>query len=338
MFFYFGLVLFLIVFSFSRFKYKDYFVFVILLFFMACRGENVGVDLENYLPTYSWARSMSWEEYFYNVNMERGFLLLNKFMSFFWSTSRGYIVLTSILMMWLLKRYVEQYSEDKIFSYILYIMLGYYGMSFNIIRQMLAVLVLLQSLEYIRNRNFKKFICIYLIAVMVHYTAVVFIILYFIYPIKINKLYIGICLFISICNLLFASKLLTMLIKVFPRYENRYSAIMTSEEGYKLLIVYFLLVLSILFFKVQTQYKYKIFCHMILITLVLQSLSTGFALFVRVVVYFSISLIIIIPSLFFRDKNQKILEKIIFYTLILVFYCYVLKVDKDGVVPYIFLN
>lgn len=277
----------------------------------------------------------------WSYNLEKGFVLVNKVVSLITLNERFFIIIFSFIAIYLIKKFIEKNSKKLWLSYFLFVTLGYYFMIFSIIRQFIAIGILLLSLESIKERNLKKFLIYYIIGVSFHWTALVFILLYIVYPIKINIKYLVIINFGIIINFIFLDKIIIFLLNLLPKYEYMYKDIIIKGEGLKLLLLlYIIFFLGVLLKKLNIrEEKEKIYFHMMALAVYLQSLSYGFSLFTRVVNYFSIIMIIFIPNLIVnqKDKSIKILSIISVIILTMYYYYKFLLCDSIGVlVPYKF--
>ena len=309
-------------------------VSISILFFILCfRSPSVGNDLIPYLNLFKRIGSID----IWNYNMEKGYLLLNKVIYLVNSNPRIFIVISSMIICIILSKFIQTNSEIVWLSYFLFVVFGFYEMTFNIIRQFLAMGICWMSLEKIKKREILKFLIYYGIAINFHQTAIFFIIVYFIYPLKINiKYYIGIALSVII-NFTIFPYFLPRLLSYFPKYYIRYSDnLLETGGGLKLLFVLTILLIVSLYFRKSSEEK--IFYHLLSFAVILQTLAYNFSILTRIVSYYSIAIVIIIPNLL----NQRLIKiKHIGFILIIIigyiYYTIILKLDYSGIVPYQFM-
>lgn len=307
---------------------------MLILFLVLClRDESVGNDLIPYITLFKKIGSINIRSY----HMEKGYLLLNKIIYYISSNPRVFIIIYSIIICIMINKYIRTNSNIIWLSYFLFITFGYYEMTFNTIRQFLAMGICWLSLEKIKKREILKFFIYYGIAISFHQTAIFFIILYLIYPLKINfKYYIYIILGI-LFNLTILPKFLSMLLKYFPKYNARYSeTLLQTGGGLKFLCVLIIILVCTLLLK-RTK-KLNIYYHMLSIAVVLQSVAYNFSIFTRIVNYFSIAVIILIPELLLNKKISKIKDIVLIIIIVLsyIYYRILLELNYSGVVPYRF--
>ena len=328
---YFCLLIFTILTSFIKErKIQVTFISFILFLILALRKNNIGADLPNYIGTFNSIQKIN----IFKYDMEKGYLIFNKIISFFSTNERFFIIVVSFITTSFIVLYIKKKSKIVWLSFFLFITLGYYFMSFHIFRQFLAMGIMLISIDYIEKRELKKFLFLYFLAISFHYTAAIFILLYIVYPLKIDTKYILFLSGITVFDLLFSKKILELLFKMIPKYSNRYSDIMISGEGIPFfLLIVLVFILGLIFGKNKNKIEY----HMISLAVFLQTLSINFSLFVRVVFFFSISMIIFIPNILYEQENIKlkylgIISVVIGSTLLF----FKILNDSSDLVPYLF--
>ena len=122
----------------------------------ALRATTVGGDLENYIPAFLTISEMSWSE-LWMYPWEYGFVLLNKILSLASSNERVLLVGVGLLVTIGYIRFIRVYSKTAWLSLFLLIAFGYYISSLSMLRQSLAIVCVLNSIQYVENRNFKSF-------------------------------------------------------------------------------------------------------------------------------------------------------------------------------------
>ncbi len=160
----------------------------------------VGTDFYNYMMIYQ-NPPQSIDELFdsrYEPMFTVCVMLLN-YCEF--SSQALFVVMESLTLFFFVKGvnvFVDDYRE-KLFIVILYAVfsLGFYW-TFNAVRQVAAMSILLYSAKYILARKFLKFNLCVLLAMSFHYMAIVFVWMYFIYDVRINKKIVIVLLLLSV--------------------------------------------------------------------------------------------------------------------------------------------
>ena len=230
------------------------------------------------------------------------------------------------------------------FMFFLYLFLNF-TTSFNIIRQALAMVIVLYSYKFMFKRNFIKFLLTIIIASMFHITALIFLPFYFICSDKLNKnkktKFIKICAIIVVIFIVlnYADLISTMSTNIegLERYES-YSQEKVSENREAILD---LAILVILFFfrKRLIEYDNKndtlIFLYLIGFLFTLTGYRSAFVK--RIAMYFEISSVMLIATFpqLFKNNAQKMLVYflIILYAIgMFIISTYVLK--QGNILPY----
>lgn len=306
---------------------------IILITILSVRKFTVGADLLTYISIFKNISKINILKY----DMEKGYLLFNKVANIFTNNERIYLIIVSILIIGMLSNYIYKNSKMIWLSFFLLVTLGYYEMSFNILRQILAMGIMLYSIDSIKERNIKKFLLIYIVGLNFHYTAGIFLILYIIYPLKINIYYNFILILGILSNIIFGKEILNFILKILPKYYSRYGDKITSGEG-KIYFVFLLGVYVVGLIFIKNKEKLRIEYHMLALAILLQSISINFSLFVRTVQYFAISMIILIPNIIKKQKDIKIRYMGIICIILVTFFYFQINLDRNlsRIIPYLF--
>lgn len=169
---------------------------------------NVGIDNENYQSTYESIRQLS------DIASlsEPGYGLINYLCYILFDDYQAVLFITSFITGTLLWK-VSYRDADSLFIFILGILsVNLYFMSFTVIRQFLAIAILMLSIPAIEQRNIKHFLIIVGLAFSFHYTSVVFILLYILYNNDAELLsFKNILIYIVLCAILIYWKEITNL-------------------------------------------------------------------------------------------------------------------------------
>lgn len=178
----------------SRFEFKDR-VFLLLSFgllsFLAMfRGEQVGSDTNSYVFFFRILESSN--KYAYasiRTRMEPGFVLFMKMLTYVSKSPQVVIIVSSCIIMFSILRFFIKYSKCIWMSVFFFFCL-FYDASLNIMRQYLALSILLWAYDYIQKKDFLRFLILVILATTFHYTAALFIIAYFFQFLRLNRILI----------------------------------------------------------------------------------------------------------------------------------------------------
>lgn len=329
-------------------KSKQNILLGILLFFQftiiaVLRHEYVGADLITYIEYFNYVSSSVITDFERKImSFEIGYVLLNKIVSYFTSDSRILIIIIDSFIYISFCRFIVKYSKIPWLSFFMFVALGYYSHIYNIQRQFIAIAILTYSIHYALNKQFFKFILLVLLSMSIHKTAIVFLLIYPIVKIEFNIQTI-IILFICICLFMytFANVILQYFMKLLE-YEA-YSDVMVEDTGYGMLIL--LLIVVIASYALCAKYKksnkiINLFFNILVVSLFLQVLAIKFNLFGRVVMYFAVYMIILIPNAISLIKSRdvrNVSSVIVGIFVTLYFFRYiVIENVGSGIMPYRF--
>ena len=329
--------------------YKDLFfqIAAFLLFLvMAIRDESVGTDLPKYLDIVNTIGYSNFSDFLSDSlsfpGYEFGWIIINYIVVIFGS-ERMLLVTSSAFYIYSFYRLFSHYSTLPFLSLAIFILSCYYFSGMNLLRQYTAIAILLFSLQYVIDRSFGKFIIIVLLATTVHQTAICFSLIYFVYPIKISKKYLlmtvigSVAIYIFFGNFLFSRALALLNLSKFEKY------IINGENGgltFFFFILTFVLAGSLLTVQERNNPKIKLFYHMMILALVIQSFSLTVAEFARVTQYFFLSFSVYLPCVI-STKKQPV-TRLFFICcsaiLMIIYFILISQNDMNGVIPYKFMQ
>ena len=242
-----------------------------------------------------------------------------------------YFILGTIFVFCLFKCILENSEYPKI-SLLLFIASGLYLQSFNQTRQMLALILVLFSVKYLKKNECIKYIICILFASVFHETALIFLPLYLCSKIKINsKVILYYIIFTALC---IACNPIILKILSFTKYYIYFSSqynisTMTSKVN---LLIRILLLVYCLFYrdKLSSNKIYNYSLHMVMICTIIQVFTIKYYFLGRLTTYFYAFYIYLIPKCISYtaqnlSRNKKMLFYSIFYigvvSLFLIYYC-----------------
>lgn len=247
-----------------------------------------------------------------------------------------YFFIGTMTMYFLYKIIIK--SENKTFSLFLFIVFGLYLQSFNQSRQILALIIILYALFYINDKNNKiKYFLLVALASVFHESALIFVPLYFLKNIKINKKVLTIYC-ISALVLLVSNNILVSIIshtKYVIYFSSQYNLSNVKTTLLNLCVRIILLIFCMKSCKedleknFENNIVYNYCMHMAIICCILQFLVTKYYFLGRLTTYFYAFYVILLPKAIcnfykkFKQNEYLIIVKItIIIVLLLYFYIY----------------
>lgn len=225
-------------------KQKNYvFSFLLLIVFSAIRYD-VGTDFQTYLNVTSGLTDIRINNYmlFEPLNV----LLIT--MGYWIKSPQFYFIIGALITNTLIYFTIKNYSRDKILSIICYV--GFpmlYLESMNVIRQFIAISIVIYSVKYIFDEKPLKFMLSVAIAMLFHITAIVAFPLYYIYKKNFSAKQNLLLLILSFLG----GKLIMTLLSLLPYFSKLSYYLKSQQEGYFIVFVVSLILnlLHIYFFK-----------------------------------------------------------------------------------------
>lgn len=334
-----------------------FYVFFILIY--AFRAKSVGFDYSVYQNIYEiFEKSgISGMNSVFAYTMEKGYLFLNYLFASLNANIYVFQAFVAIGICYCVNKFISMEKESLILTIFFLYTLGFFFNSMNQVRSCFAVAICLWAIKEALDNRLKKAIILVVIACTLHVSAALcFVIILIIWKkIEINKKNISIALVTCILLPLFWNTVLSLALKIFPKYKIYFSEEKSSTFIKTGNITYLLLFLCIIIFALYRRNdilknddlnKIKRYDCLIWLAIVGAGLSVivlKLSMVQRFIVLplFSTSLLITMGIKSVKYGKYRLMW-IIFICSLLCFYMYIyLKVaenglGRDGVVPYSF--
>jgi hypothetical protein len=260
---------------------------------------------------------------FPNVKMEDGWLILCKALSYF-SNETSLLIVTSMVMVGAICIAAYKYSPYVWLTVVLWL-LTYFNQSLFVLRQHTAMAICLFSLPLILRRDLLKFCLVIAIAFSIHKTAIIFVVLYFLYGMKMSWALLVKLTIISIIGLLGSQYVLSWI------FQNTWYGSYEGDGGTSL-TTFGVGMCSMLLFLLSKNWHIdnlpkveKLFFAMLCLYVILSLCGMSFNLTNRLGKYFGLAVYFTIPLSIasFKNKGVKTLATVC------VLLCYMLLWSSD---------
>jgi hypothetical protein len=216
----------------SKDKFFIFITFMVFFILSAFRSENIGNDTFRYIYLFERVVNEVGLSHF-ATGYESGYIYLNKIISLISPKPQTFLIITSAIIMTGFAFFIYKKSNNVFLSVFLFYTLGFFGSSLNILRQYIAILLILLAYEYIRKRKPLASIVLILLASQFHATAIIGLLLLLIPYIRFN--YKTIILFISFSGLIYLAfgNVINFIFTISPKY-NVYLGSAYFEGGIRL--------------------------------------------------------------------------------------------------------
>lgn len=317
---------------------KKFFV-ILPCYLVLVNRVGIGTDYFNYERIYNSIIFKTGEKTTYLFSL---LIKLSNFVKI--NDYKFFISIVAMITLYFLYSFIyDNLNKKNYFLTIIFLFSYYFGYTTNIIRQMLAVGICMQSYKYIEKKDPFKFILIIGIASLVHSSAIVMLPIYFFYNKKENSslallkyiiLLIGIILFFLVY------------LNYGKNYNLLYSSYIgeTNEGGIVPLYLIFSLpiyILEFLYFKIliKKDNRNKMYFLMIIFEFVFFLFGSFIPYIFRMAAYFSIGHLKLITDILDTIKNKnrkkaKLLNICIVLFFLFRFYFFIFELKYDGIDDY----
>lgn len=282
-----------------------YFIFILisLVFISTLRGEEVGGDLENYLPLFKEI-SKSWETALSNDKFGFLFKIFIKLSTLISSNTTWILFATSLVNIGIPLFFIKKHSKSILLSVFIYITMAYYTNTFNSIRSSMSLACGMLVVSYLLRENKRRAFLWALISVEIHKSMFPVFLLFFLIDIKPTfwKLTIPIVTSILVANVLGITPFFSILSYYYTsQYGDALFERMDLTEfvgsGYKLLIMD-IIILYICYFLMKNEMTKSdaFFLNMFCLATCLQAVAPLFSLVTRIALFFSVYVTVLLPN------------------------------------------
>ena len=312
-------------------KYTFIVAYIILFFIGAFRNIEVGTDTSNYYDIYKIINNdPDGIEYILGF-VEPGWVFLNYVCGIVFDDYRSVIFIGMFLAITPLFIRIWKSSSNPFLVVFYYITLYFYCNAFNITRQMIAVSIILFSLEYLKQNQIKKYIVGIICAILFHYSAIICIL--HIFLIKKIKLTITSTIFMLCTSYILGLYIIPKLIPLIP-FVGHYSAYLMDVESSGsltriLLNLFFIFILVACSYKKVKSYLILFFVGILIYNLFAFSSAVG-----RLALYFTCTQLFLFPSIKSKYILNNYLIKFCTFAYATAYYFLMLNANSGEIVPY----
>lgn len=317
-----------------------------LIVLMSLRHFDVGADTFTYVSAlfdYSEYRlfDLLSINYMYPYNFELGYLWLTKICAFFNFDYNLFLFIIASLIYIPVFKLIYRFSPFPVLSISMYFGLGLFAYSIGIFRQFIAISVIISGIDYIINKELAKWCITVLLAMSFHTSALICLPMYLLSHNFGKWFYLASIIFQLILNQ-FGRSILEIVFGFFLRYAGNINSDYDITGGsYVMLaiynIIFFVVILYKRFFRKDKSKYITLFCNFVPIVCCLQILGYHLGIFGRIVPYYSIFLIILIPVILkdmFNNYSSITINYLLSFIFILLFIYRTLN-DKY-ITPFVF--
>ena len=310
-----------------------------LFLMIALRSKDVGsTDSFNYYNTWEKVRPLSFQEFteFQDEgSMEKGFVLLIWLLSKVFYYPQFVFVCTGALFTFAICKFLYNNCDDLVLGFVMYITLGTYTFIVQGMRQACAMSICLLSVEFCKKRKFIPFLLLIVLAYQFHMTSFVFVVVYFIYGLKIDYKSLSAVGIGVVLLYIFKSKLIAFMNNLI---DTEYGSTVKGG-GFVAVAVYVIIVAVALVFsdeKLRNDKNYSFFFYLSVLGMVIYLLRYfGTQAAERVSFYFLPMQAIVLPAVI-KNFDLKSRRLILLPVICLCILLFMYRLRGSDLLPYYF--
>lgn len=126
-------------------------------------------------------------EYDYFQHREPGWMVFQLCCKSLIDSYQFMVFVHTLITSWLLVRFFRRYTDNWLLGLAVYVVFQGFVISINLLRNSMALFLFLNAIQYIEERRLLKYVGIVLLASMFHMTALLYLPLYFVLRIRVNR-------------------------------------------------------------------------------------------------------------------------------------------------------
>lgn len=289
-------------------------IFILLCLVVGLRNADMGNDLSGYIYSFKHSKSLSLIQFIdlYGNNYELGYIIFIKFLSLFTTNENIFLFFCSFMAMLPIYLLIIQKSDKYFLSILIFIGLPSFLMLFSALRQSIALSICCYSIIYIENKDKIRFILTIIIGSLFHSSALIFLIAYPIFWIKIDKFF----RIVSIIFLLFVFVIRRQIFIFIIPFINTQYGVLTESNSVGIYIFLLLIYVFMLFFSNHNETNINGYLNILFLGIIFQTFASINSMAMRISEYFILILIVLIPKMLIELKIKT--NKTILYFLFFI--------------------
>lgn len=187
-------------------------LFGVVFFAVAALRYDVGHDYNLYGSWFLNSQYQTIEE-LSSFKQEKGFLIPMKFLSDIFSDYQVMYVVIAAVVGVCVMGYIYFNAEKPYLSVFCFLAFGIFFNSMNFMRQIIAALIIVYALKYIRNKQLFRFFVSVIFASAFHISALIMAVFYFLLQIRMNRISLGVYAIGMTLFMLFSNTALNIITK-----------------------------------------------------------------------------------------------------------------------------
>lgn len=303
-------------------------IFLILFLVSACRFK-VGNDYKRYLEFF---RLIYRDQY---VPTEAGFNWIVRLMQavFGSETYLSIFALFAFLTIALMLYALYDLSEDFFFSFFLFMCFSYYFQSMNTVRYYLAIALTMVSIRFVFRKEYLKFMCMILLASLMHKSVLIVIPVYLIAMCPWKKWFVALMSVAIASGLLLGPFYMKVILFLYPTYENT-DLLDGGTSVTNIVRCGAMLFLTLFYYKssVKENTQIRFYFHLNYIAFLLYMCCSFLPEISRIGYYLTVGQVFLLPMVTERipdEKQRKLVRYVIMAAAVIYFIAFLQTADHE---------
>ena len=328
-------------------------IFAIITALATLRKYTVGIDTKHYCNGYKVISNLGWES-FQNINYEWGFTALCKLLNNISPEPQLLIIVSSLLIFPPVGMFIYKNSDDVVLSTYLFIALNIFSMNMNVMRQSIAVGIILLGLECLKKNKYVLFIAFVLLASLFHQSALLCLIMLLFYRMHYKKRTLIYTLIACVVGFVGFKYIFNVAVNIFEDYagyiDSEFSVSNYFGTAINLSICAIILIFGLIYYRtdgiyylkkeLNNQISYDFQAYSLSACLLCLVVGLQMTILLRAKLYFTIFYISWLPNAIYTIdyKDMRVLYKLLFISITMLYFIIiaVYRPEWYGVVPYEF--
>lgn len=330
---------------------KKEFCFIVslqLFLILALRTPTLGIDLPTYNEGFQYISNLSFIEMIrklhfiktadliYPFSFESGYVVLNWLVSKMGIGFQGLLAVCAAINVISIGSFIYKYSEEPLLSFSIFISFNIYLYCFGIIRQSLALSIVLWAVPNIINKKYFKASLIIMVAFLMHRVAIIILPMILLARIRVKKIHFVYTYMVAVV-LMFAAPLIYKMVISGIMHSmgiNRFTVDFRINNFTILIMIIGLLICLFFDFEVFENQSLNLSCWSVVLLILFEPFAMCNEVFARSMELYTVFLIILVPGLIYKYKNKKTQTITQIGVFILMFGYMIYSYSGSAIVPY----
>lgn len=321
--------------------------FAALTVIAAVRASTVGADTSQYCRAYTLIGVTPWRSLGDSFRYEWGFLILCKLLSYVSTDPQLLIAVSSVIINVPIGIFIYRNSPKPELSIFLYMGLTYYTQNMNVMRNAMAVAIVLLAFEALKGRRNILFFALIALAASFHKTAPFLLILWPLWKLGYNRQTMLVYFVLCIGLFVFAQPVSELLATFMGReeiYNEKYTGSNYFGALFKLLLALFITFVVFNYFRVGQRRGIELtqvdrfYCHMLSLWIMFSLLGMQVEIYARLGMFFNIFAVVGVARAvrFAGNRGERAFVELLIGGVALAYFVVIgiYRPEWQGAIPY----